>query len=39
MSSLLLATIADRLSQVSTDIVELEQVNKDNLQNIRIIKR
>ncbi len=34
MSSLLLATIADRLSQVSTDIDELEQVNKDNLQNI-----
>ncbi len=34
MSSLLLATIADRLTQVSTDIDELEQVNKDNLQNI-----
>ena len=34
MSSQLLLTIADRLTQVSTDIDELEEVNKDNLQNI-----
>jgi hypothetical protein len=34
MSSQLLLTIADRLTQVSTDIDELEEVNRDNLQNI-----